>query len=62
MQARMYRTYQNVAPIYNDGAIAGLNETEQRYQQCALAAASATDNANLSCMRQLERDTIKGRR
>lgn len=57
-----HAAYQRAAPIQNNGSVAGLNETEQRYQQRALAAACAADNSNLGRVRQLEGDTIKGRR
>ena len=58
---RRHLTYQCATSIKNNGAIAGLDEAEQRYQQRALAAAGAADNADLGSMRQLEGDAIKGR-
>ena len=52
-----HAAYQRAAPIQNNGSVAGLNETEQRYQQRALAAACAADNSNLGRVRQLEGET-----
>jgi hypothetical protein len=59
---RRHQTYQCATSIKNNGAIAGLDEAEQRYQQRALAAAGAADNTDLGRMRQLEGDAVKGRR
>jgi len=51
---RRHATYQYATPVENNGTIAGLNQTKQRHQQRALAAAGAPDNTDLRSMWQLE--------
>ena len=55
-----HQTYQDATLADNNGALAGLNEAEQRNQQRALPAARAADDADFGGVGQLEGDAIEG--
>ncbi len=51
---------QDILPIQGDGALQGLHQTEQGHDEGGLAAAGASDNADLLAGRDVKGDTLQG--